>query len=174
MQTNSQKCVQWNAAATAPLALTFSLAVTSACFGGRPGHRNEVQRASPKTNLLISATGFVSEDTRDTASRMLFLICVVYGAYLFFIWHFSIRFPVTAFPALGASRWHGVTDNTLSWTPLDGWSDRHRDLYLTTHNTHKKQTSTRPEGFEPAIPASDRPQIQASHRAATRIGVWRI
>ena len=27
-------------------------------------------------------------------------------------------------------------------TPLDEWSTRHRDLYLTTHNTHNIQTST--------------------------------
>ena len=26
---------------------------------------------------------------------------------------------------------------TLSWTPLDEWSARRRDLYLTTHDNHK-------------------------------------
>jgi len=29
---------------------------------------------------------------------------------------------------------------TLDWTPLDEWSARRRDLYLTKHNTHKRQT----------------------------------
>jgi hypothetical protein len=30
---------------------------------------------------------------------------------------------------------------TLGRTPLDEWSARRRDLYLTTHDTHKRQTS---------------------------------
>jgi len=30
-------------------------------------------------------------------------------------------------------------------------------LYLTTHNIHKRQTSVPPEGFEPKIPAKERP-----------------
>ena len=47
---------------------------------------------------------------------------------------------------------------TLGRTPLDEWSALRRDLYLTTHNTHNRQTSIPPAGFEPAIPASERPQ----------------
>jgi len=30
---------------------------------------------------------------------------------------------------------------TFGRTPLDEWSTRRRDLYLTTHNTHNRQTS---------------------------------
>ena len=33
---------------------------------------------------------------------------------------------------------------TLGRTALDEWSARHRDLWLTTHNTHKRQTSIPP------------------------------
>jgi len=51
---------------------------------------------------------------------------------------------------------HTQRRTTVGRTPLDEWSARRRDLYLTTHNTHKKQTSTPPEGFEPTVPASDR------------------
>jgi hypothetical protein len=51
---------------------------------------------------------------------------------------------------------------------------RGRDLYLKTNNTHKRQTSKPPAGFEPAIPASDRPQNSALDRAATGIGNVRI
>jgi hypothetical protein len=47
---------------------------------------------------------------------------------------------------------------TLGRTPLNEGSARRRDLYLTTHNNHKRQTSMSPAGFEPAIPASKRPQ----------------
>jgi hypothetical protein len=32
-------------------------------------------------------------------------------------------------------------------TLLDEWSARRRDLYLTTHNTHNRQTSMPPVGF---------------------------
>jgi hypothetical protein len=58
----------------------------------------------------------------------------------------------------------------LGRTPLDEWSARRRNLYLTTHNTHKIQTSVPPVGFEPAILASGRPQTHVLDRAATGIG----
>jgi len=56
---------------------------------------------------------------------------------------------------------------TLGRTSLDEWSARRRDLYLTTHNTHKRQTSIHSAGFEPTLPASVRPQANALDRAAT-------
>jgi hypothetical protein len=59
---------------------------------------------------------------------------------------------------------------TLGRTPLDEWPVRRRDLYLTTHNTHKRQTSMPSVGFEPAIPPSERLQIHFLDRAATGIG----
>ena len=59
---------------------------------------------------------------------------------------------------------------TLCRTPLDEGSERRRDLYLTKHNTHKRQISMSPAGFEAAIPASERPQTQALDRAATVVG----
>jgi hypothetical protein len=59
---------------------------------------------------------------------------------------------------------------TLGTTPLDEWSARRRDLYLTTHNTHKRQTSIPTTGFELEIPASKRPQTHALHRTAIGIG----
>jgi hypothetical protein len=39
-----------------------------------------------------------------------------------------------------------------------------------THNTHNRQTSMSPVGFEPAIPAGDRLQTHALDRSATGIG----
>ena len=44
------------------------------------------------------------------------------------------------------------------------------DLYLTTHNTHNRQTSMHPVGFEPTIVAGERSQTYALDRAATRTG----
>jgi hypothetical protein len=63
-----------------------------------------------------------------------------------------------------------IRHTTVGRTPLDEWSARRRDLYLTTHNTHKRQTSMPPAGLEPTIPASERPQTLGVDRAATGIG----
>ena len=41
-----------------------------------------------------------------------------------------------------------------------------RDLFLTKPNTHMRQTTMPPAGFEPAIPASGRPQTFALDRSA--------
>jgi hypothetical protein len=46
--------------------------------------------------------------------------------------------------------------HTLGGTPLDEWSTHHRDLYLTTHNIRKRQTSVPMARFELTIPASSR------------------
>jgi len=46
-----------------------------------------------------------------------------------------------------------LTHTTLG-RALDERSARRRDLYLTTHNTHKGQKSMPPAGFAPAFPAS--------------------
>ena len=54
-------------------------------------------------------------------------------------------------------------------TSLDEWSIRHRDLYLTTHNTHKRQISMFPAGFEPAVPGCEWPLTHALDREATGI-----
>jgi len=56
---------------------------------------------------------------------------------------------------------------TLGVTPLDEGSARLRDLCLTAHNTHKKQTSVSPAGLEPTTLG---PQTQAFYREVTRIG----
>ena len=58
----------------------------------------------------------------------------------------------------------------LGRTALNEWSVRRRDLYLTTHNNHNRQTSMLPAGFEPVIPACQRPQTHVLESAATGIG----
>ena len=62
---------------------------------------------------------------------------------------------------------HTQRRTTFGRTPLDERSAHRRDLYLTTNNTHKTQTSMLPTGFEPAFPAGVLPQTHALHRAAT-------
>jgi len=51
---------------------------------------------------------------------------------------------------------HTQRHTTNGRTPLDEWSARRRDLYLTTHNTHNRQTSMLPVGFETMISAGER------------------
>jgi hypothetical protein len=46
--------------------------------------------------------------------------------------------------------------HTLSSTPLDEQSAHRRDLYLTTHTIHKRQTSMSVARFEPTVPAVER------------------
>jgi hypothetical protein len=66
---------------------------------------------------------------------------------------------------------HTQRRTTVGRTPLDEWSARRRDLYLTTHNTHNRQTSMPSVGFEPMISAGERPQTYALDRAATGTGI---
>ena len=65
---------------------------------------------------------------------------------------------------------HTQRRTTVGSTPMDESSPRRRDLYLTTHNTHKRQTPMPPVGFEPTISAGERPQTYALDRAATGTG----
>jgi hypothetical protein len=59
---------------------------------------------------------------------------------------------------------------TLGRTVLDLCSARNKDLYLKTHNAHKRQTTMRPTGFEPAIPSIERAQIHALDGVAIGVG----
>ena len=69
---------------------------------------------------------------------------------------------------------HTQWQATVSKTPLDEWSARRKDLYLTTHNTHNRQTSMPPVGFELTISTGERPQTYALDRAATGTGYIHI
>jgi hypothetical protein len=64
--------------------------------------------------------------------------------------------------------------STVGRTPLDEWSARRGDLYLTTHGTYNRQISMSPVGFEPTISAVERPQAAHRQRSWLRIspGAW--
>ena len=64
-------------------------------------------------------------------------------------------------------KWH----TRVGRTPLDEWSARRRDLYLTTHNIHKRETSILQAGFELAIPASDGSQTLSLDRWAKDVHI---
>ena len=66
--------------------------------------------------------------------------------------------------------YHTQQRTTVGRIPPDEWPARRRDLYLTTHNTHNRQTSMPPLEFEPTISEGERPQTYALDRAATGTG----
>ena len=67
---------------------------------------------------------------------------------------------------------HTQRHATVGRTPLDEWSARRRDLYLTTHNTHNRQISMPPVGFESTISTGERPYTYTLDRTATGTGSY--
>jgi len=67
---------------------------------------------------------------------------------------------------------HTQRHTTLGRTPLDEWSARRRDLYLTTHNTqHSQQTNIHsPGGIRTQDSAGERSRTYALDRANTGTG----
>jgi len=68
-----------------------------------------------------------------------------------------------------ASRSHSDT-RVHGGIPLDKWSIRCRDLYLTADNIPSRQISMPPAGFQPTIPTSQRQQTHALDCEAIGIG----
>ena len=64
---------------------------------------------------------------------------------------------------------HTQRRTTVGRTPMDEWSARRRDLYLTTHDTHNRQISMPSVGFEPTISAGERPAAARLLRLWVRI-----
>ena len=56
-----------------------------------------------------------------------------------------------------------------TWQDSFGWVAWCRGLYLTTHNTHRREPSMLPARFKTAILASEQPQTHALGHAATGI-----
>jgi hypothetical protein len=112
------------------------------------------------TRLLIKYSVFVkySKTNTNTVSKSLSYskdskkpMIRLEGTYFF------LTLPSTVCVEGHCCTWTHSMTHTLSRTPLDEWSARRRDLYPATHNTHKRQTSMPPAGFEPEIPANERP-----------------
>jgi hypothetical protein len=65
---------------------------------------------------------------------------------------------------------HTQRRTTVGRTPLDECSARRRDLYLTTQDTHNRQISMPPVGFEPTNSTVERTQTYALDGAANGTG----
>jgi hypothetical protein len=95
-----------------------------------------------------------------------------------FVHLFPFFHDATAHSGLGPPQYPVFTitlrHTTLGRTPLGECSAWRRDHYLTTRNIHKRQTSMPPAGFEPATPASERPQTAPPLGSATNFhsNVW--
>jgi len=86
--------------------------------------------------------------------------------YLFYFWRDSPQWAM----ASSFMRFldHTQRRTTVGRTPLGERSACRRDLYLTTHNTHNRQTSMTPVGFEPTTSAGERTQTYALERHTSR------
>ena len=67
---------------------------------------------------------------------------------------------------------HTQRRSTVGRTPLDERSGRRRDLYLTTHDTHNRQISMPPVGFEPKISADERQGIYDISRLRVNVAAF--
>ena len=80
-------------------------------------------------------------------------------------WWFHVHWPYFFFPMVLAAQSRAVASSFLRFfeitfrhttggrTPLYEWSARRRDLYLTTHDTHNRQTSMPPGGIRTRNPS---------------------
>jgi hypothetical protein len=111
----------------------------------------------------------VSITLRLLCSHILLEIRVLISS-VFTVWFFFLRKNPPWARASSFTRFldHTQRRTTLGRIPLDEWSARRRDLFLTTHNIHSRQASIPPVGFEPTISAGERAQTYALERAATK------
>ena len=80
-----------------------------------------------------------------------FNIYIVTLKHVRYLWNFFFCGAATQCGSWPTHSWgfldHTRRRTTVGRTPLDKWSARRRDLYLTTHNTHNRQTSMPPGGI---------------------------
>ena len=125
---------------------------------------NPLRVVTLKIQCITTAVG--TTNFIFTIKRRMFRPIKVIMRFFFLPWRFTPGGP-------RPRRYRGFTitlrRTTLGGNPPDEWSARHWGLYLTTHSTHKRQTSMSPVRFEPTIPAREWPQTHALDSGATGI-----
>ena len=96
-----------------------------------------------------------------TPRKLYILISVYYRQQIRYTFFLPSQQPLWARPPHYRGSVITERHTTLGRNPLDEWAARRRDLYLAKHNTYKRQISVPRAGFEPAIPANERPQTYA-------------
>ena len=150
--TKYEECISrtWNTLLHSPLPISSHLPTPPTSGTQKPSN---VQKANISQQMLIIAV-FLTENKNlniyrlekyqfiTTPLTLRLLMSYIYMEHLFlmFLHHTQRR-------------------STVGRTPLDEWPARRRDLYLTTHDTHNRQISMPPVGFEPPISAGERPDI---------------
>jgi hypothetical protein len=88
--------------------------------------------------------------------------------FLSFQWRCTLSWAMASsfLGFLDPTQWH----ITFSRPPQDEWSAHRRDLYLTIHNTHNRQTSVPLAGFKPEILASKQLQTYTLDCEASETG----
>jgi hypothetical protein len=119
--------------------------------------------------IVPLAWGVVGLEAQNENNKLLYSL--IKPALLLF--HLPLFFSGSTAPSgPGPHHWRGFTitlrHTALGRTPLDEWSSQRRDLYLTTHNIHKGQTSMPLVGFEPTSKRTA--QTNALDRAGTGSG----
>jgi hypothetical protein len=142
-----------------------------------PEFHRELVQTQQHSNRLIYLTGFerlLSTKFISSSDWLCYvtswITCYVLHSNFLFLWP-CVPTRVIAFSFL---RFLDHTQRliTVGRNPLDEWSARRRDLYLTTHSTHNRKTSMPPVGFKPTISAGERSQTYALDRAATETGTF--
>jgi hypothetical protein len=99
------------------------------------------------------------------------LLNYIYIVFCFFLCHSP---PPQWVRASSFTRFldHTQRRTTVGRTPPDELSARRRDLYLTTRDTHNRETSMTSVGFEPTVSEDERTQTYALDRAASGTGTF--
>ena len=117
----------------------------TSCFLMRTNRRTEMTKVT--VAFRNSANAPIKNHTNDTCPK--------------FLYSMSQQPPSGPGPANHQGFTITLTHTTLGRTPLNEWSARRRNLYLTKHNIHNREIFIFQAGFEPAILASERPQTHA-------------
>jgi len=131
------------------------------------GDRQHTNRESGSLKAVGYTYHLFTENTGKKCWN-LYIYIYVYIPTSFLFWRDSPQWAMAS--AYTKFLDHTQRRTTVGRTPLDEWSDRRRDLYLTTHNTHNRQTSMSPVGFEHTVSVDERPQTYALDRAPTGTG----
>jgi len=116
-------------------------------------------------NALRKKEGYAQLQNTHTSFAGILVMAYIYQNVRKNFMQFVFFFSGGGAVALRANVGHGLLILEVSR------SARRRDLYITTHNTHNRQTSMPPVGFEPVISTGEWPQTYALDRATTGTGV---
>ena len=132
-------------------------------------YNKQLRRGEPRTNLPPQLTKNAFNSWRKSGNYM---YQVLQNKYLVFAWRVCLYnsyfffYPMAQLPPSGPGPPHywdftiTLRHTTLVSTPLDEWSARRRDLYLTTHNTQNRQTSMPPGGIRTHNPSKRTAAVQ--------------